>query len=247
MPGIAPREPFPTLSARCWVWRCSSLSLERPRERMAVAVIVAAAIAITAWRDLSGVSLNTRLSIALAALIALFNWAAVWVILRDLFRKRAVGAENVFGAICGYLIAGDAWAAVHGTCTLRCRRPTSSIRRSASSCRLARSLRRVFVLRLHSNAHARLRGRDEVRPPATTLGLLCALFGLFSTAVVVSQISRPGAKGKAVAGRPTRAPMIEIRGAEIPRAVRSRTPPDICARPSSPTRSLTGEYHETFQ
>jgi hypothetical protein len=32
------------------------------------------------------------------------------VILRDLFRAPAAGAENVLGAICGYLIAGSAWA-----------------------------------------------------------------------------------------------------------------------------------------
>jgi len=38
----------------------------------------------------------------------LLLWSAVYVILRDLFSKRAAGAENVLGAICGYVIAGDA-------------------------------------------------------------------------------------------------------------------------------------------
>ena len=35
------------------------------------------------------------------------------MILRDLFRARRAGAENVLGAICGYLIAGSAWAQIN--------------------------------------------------------------------------------------------------------------------------------------
>ena len=35
------------------------------------------------------------------------------VILRDLFRTRATGAENVLGAIWGYLIAGAAWGRIN--------------------------------------------------------------------------------------------------------------------------------------
>lgn len=41
--------------------------------------------------------------------IALVLWSAVYVILRDLFCTPASGAENVLGAICGYIVAGAAW------------------------------------------------------------------------------------------------------------------------------------------
>ena len=61
-------------------------------------------------RQIFGGSLDNARSIALSALMSLFGWAAVLVILRDLFHERAVGTENVLGVICGYLIAGEAWA-----------------------------------------------------------------------------------------------------------------------------------------
>ncbi len=86
---------------------------ERQRERVAMAMIVAGAIAIAWGRRVSGANLDTAMSITLSALLSLFMWAAVWVILRELFRKPAVGAEDVLGAICGYLIAGEGWASVN--------------------------------------------------------------------------------------------------------------------------------------
>ena len=124
----------------------------------------------------------------LAALISLFNWAAVWVILRDLFRKRAVGAENVLGAICGYLIAGDAWAAVHGVVYIAM--PAAYRINPAISGLLADWHGRYAVFSYYGFAQMLTLGYADVtpvRPPATTLSLLCALFGLFYTAVVVSQ------------------------------------------------------------
>lgn len=44
-------------------------------------------------------------------MLALFFWNAVYLILRDLFHSPTTSAENVLGAIFGYLIAGDAWGA----------------------------------------------------------------------------------------------------------------------------------------
>ena len=46
---------------------------ERQRERMAMAVIVAAAIAIAWWRHVSGANLDSGLSMALSALMSLFD------------------------------------------------------------------------------------------------------------------------------------------------------------------------------
>ena len=160
----------------------------RRRERMAMAVILAAAIAIAWRRDVSGEHLDTTLSIALSALIALFNWAVVWVILRELFRKRAVGAENVLGVICGYLIAGDAWAGVNEIAYLAM--PAAYSINPEIPALLANWHGRHALFAYYGFAQMLTIGYADVTPvraPATTLSLLGALFGLFYTAVVVSQ------------------------------------------------------------
>ena len=161
---------------------------ERQRERMAMAVILAAAIAIAWGRLVSGANLDTALSMALSALTSLFAWAAVWVILRDLFRKRAVGAENVLGAICGYLIAGDAWAGANEIAYLAI--PAAYSINPEISALLADWHGRHALFSYYSFAQMLTIGFADVTPvraPATTLSLLAALFGVFYTAVVVSQ------------------------------------------------------------
>jgi hypothetical protein len=161
---------------------------ERRRERLAMAVIVAAAFTIAWWRDVSGASLDTALSVALSALISLFDWAAVWVILRDLFRKQAVGAENVLGAICGYVIAGDAWAGVNDIAYLAI--PAAYSINPAVSALVGDWHGRHALFAYYAFAQMLTLGYADVTPvraPATTLSLLGALFGLFYTAVVVSQ------------------------------------------------------------
>ena len=37
---------------------------------------------------------------------------ATFVILRNIFAQRVVGADDVLGAVCGYLLAAEAWAAL---------------------------------------------------------------------------------------------------------------------------------------
>jgi Ion channel len=170
---------------------------ERRRERLAMAVIVAVAVAIATWRDVSGANLNTELSVALSALISLFNWAAVWVILRDLFDRRAVGAENVLGVICGYLIAGEAWAGVNDIAYLA-RPPAYSINPEVSAL-LADWHGRQELFVYYSFAQMLTIGYADVTPvraPATTLSLLGALFGVFYTAVVVSQFVQLAQSGR---------------------------------------------------
>src|SRR5206468_390165 len=83
---------------------------ERRRERAFMAGMLAIAVAIGWGRHLSPASLDYALSLALRASMSLYLWLAVWAILRDLFGEPAAGAANVLGAICGYIIAGDAWA-----------------------------------------------------------------------------------------------------------------------------------------
>jgi len=181
-----------TLSDACRTLLAIAMLLvvfERRRERTVMAVIISAAFAIAWWRDASGTSLDTALSIALSALISLFDWAAVWVILRDLLRRRAVGGENVLGAICGYLIAGDAWAGVNDVAYLLA--PAAYSINPAVEALLSDWHGRHALFSYYGFTQMLTLGYADVtaaRAPATTLSLLGALFGVFYTAIVVSQL-----------------------------------------------------------
>jgi len=162
---------------------------ERQRERMPMAVILAAGIVIP-WggRHVLGANLDSPISIAVNALMSLFVWAAVWVILRDLFRERAVGVENVLGAICGYLIAGEGWASANEIAYLVI--PAAYSINPGISALLADWHGRHAVFSYYGFTQMLTIGYADVTPvraPATTLSLLGALFELFCTAVVVSQ------------------------------------------------------------
>jgi hypothetical protein len=119
----------------------------------------------------------------------LFLWSAVWVILRDLFRAPAAGAENVFGAICGYLIAGHAWA--HANALAYLLTPSSYSINPELAALLPDWHGRLALFTYYSFAQVMTIGYSDVTPvhaPATTLSLFSALFGVFYTAVVVSQL-----------------------------------------------------------
>ena len=80
---------------------------------LAFALVLAAAFASGFGRYFVPYGLQTARALAFYSLHAIFVWGAVVVILRDLFRHKRVAAENVLGAICGYLIAGGGWAALN--------------------------------------------------------------------------------------------------------------------------------------
>jgi voltage-gated potassium channel len=162
---------------------------ERPRERAITAAILLTSM-LTSWgRYLTAASLDHPLSLADEVLLTLFLWSAVWVILRDLFRAPAAGAENVFGAICGYLIAGHAWA--HANALAYLLTPSSYSINPELAALLPDWHGRLALFTYYSFAQVMTIGYSDVTPvraPATTLSLFAALFGVFYTAVVVSQL-----------------------------------------------------------
>ncbi len=160
---------------------------EHKRERAAMAIILALIVTIGWGRRLLAASLDHTVSLGADVLTALYLWFAVWVILRELFRQTA-GAENVLGAICGYLIAGDAWTRVNMIAYLLA--PATYTFSPDVSALLADWHGRLALFSHYSFAQMLTIGYADVTPvraPATTLSLLGALFGLFYTAVVVSQ------------------------------------------------------------
>ena len=114
---------------------------------------------------------------------------ATFVILRNIFAKREVRLDDVFGAMCGYLLAAGAWADIF--LLLESFLPGSFRVISAFSVGLDTWDGRVAVLTNVSLASLTSIGSSAavaVRPPATILVPLEAMFGQFYLAVVVAQL-----------------------------------------------------------
>jgi hypothetical protein len=162
---------------------------ERSSLRTFTAVFLVLIISIGWGHHLPVSSLfDHALSLAYSVSSAVFFWGAVWAILRNLFRKPVIGSENVFGAICGYLIAGQGWAFINALAYLLA--PATFLLDPRVAPRIVAWYSRVALFAYYSYAQMLTIGYAAVTPlaaPATTLSLLGALFGLFYTAVIVSQ------------------------------------------------------------
>lgn len=162
---------------------------ERRSERAVLAVVFAAMLAIAWSRHFLPAGSDGARALAFHVLMAIFFTAAVVVILRELFRHRAAGAENVLGAICGYLIAGDGWAALNEIAFQL--DPAAYDVNPKVVGLLGDWQGRLALFSYYSLAQMLTVGYADVTPvraPATTLSLFSTLFGLFYTAVVVSQL-----------------------------------------------------------
>ena len=156
--------------------------------RRAMAGVLVTFIAIGWIRQGLPAGFDHAISIAYQTLTMIFFWTAVWVILRNLFSTQTVGAENVLGAICGYLIAGAGWSAVNALAFLLA--PAAYSVDPHVSTLLADWHGRAALFSYYSMAQMLTIGYADVTPvraPATTISLFSALFGVFYTAVVVSQ------------------------------------------------------------
>lgn len=159
-----------------------------PGERV-MAVVLAFVVGIGLLRD-SVPPHHERLSaLAFQVLTAIYLCAAVAAILRDLFGNRKPGAQNILGAICGYLIAGAAFGAINIIAYVLAPESYGIDPRVAD---LASDWHgRIALFAYYSYTQLVTIGYADVTPlraPATTLSLLAAIFGVFYTAVVVSQL-----------------------------------------------------------
>ena len=158
------------------------------RERVPAALLLLATVVVAWTRHFTGGSDEGGLALAFNALSSLFLWTAVAVILRDLFRTPEAGAGNVLGAICGYLIAADAWCGVNIAAYLLA--PNSFAFDPGVQELLGHWHGRLALFCYYSFSQMTMLGYADITPvraPATTLSLFAALFGMFYTAIVVSQ------------------------------------------------------------
>lgn len=113
--------------------------------------------------------------------------ALVWI-LRRLLRARSSGGADVLGAICGYLLAGEALTSLNALVYLLF--PAAFHINDALTGFLGSIHGRTSVFAYYSFSQLLTLGDQNVTPvsaPATTLSLFAALFGIFYTAIVVAQ------------------------------------------------------------
>lgn len=132
---------------------------------------------------------GTALAIVHDGALAFFFGFAVVEILRNIFRQRTIRADDVVGSVCGYLLAGTAWAALY---SLIDHVVAGSFAISASlSAQLAGWHSRHALFEYFSFVTLSTIGYGDVTPvrgPAASLAWLEAVFGQFYVAVVVAQL-----------------------------------------------------------
>jgi voltage-gated potassium channel len=166
------------------------IMFDRSTLQKVVAVFLLVALSIGWERHLNVPSIfDHALRVTQAVALASFFWVVVWAILRNLFRTPVIGADNVFGAICGYIIMGQGWAYLNALTYLAA--PTTYLFDPNVVPPLADWHGRTALFAYCSYAQMLTIGYAAVTPlkaPATTLSLLASLSGLFYTAVIVSQL-----------------------------------------------------------
>ncbi|MGH8620299.1 MAG: potassium channel family protein [Burkholderiales bacterium] len=122
------------------------------------------------------------------ALAAFFGFAAVRI-LANIFRRPEISGDAVIGSVCGYLLAGVAWASLYSL--VETLQPGSF----AMSPELAKQLNNWYsshaLFHYFSFVTLTTMGYGDVTPlkhPATMLAWLEAVFGQFYIAVVVAQL-----------------------------------------------------------
>ena len=123
-----------------------------------------------------------------SALLLLFGYATI-VILRNIFEQRVVRSDDVLGAVCGYLLAAGAWSNLFMLIEIFV--PGSFSVSPGFGAGLDSWHGRIAMLSYVSLGSLTGVGSGAVvpvRPPATALVTLEAVFGQFYIAIVVAQL-----------------------------------------------------------
>ena len=159
------------------------------RQRTVAFTAAAAATAVDLSRYLIPDPYRVLQAVALHSLLLLFLGFAVVVILSNIFAETAITVDKVLGAVCGYLLAAGMWANAYALTVLFV---PGSFRMSPELAHEVSSwYGRVSLFNYFSVVTLTTMGYGDVtpvRPPATSLAMLEAVFGQFYIAVVVAQL-----------------------------------------------------------
>jgi hypothetical protein len=132
---------------------------------------------------------ETALGVIHHSVLAAFLGFAVAMILHGIFERKVVQADDVIGAICGYLLAGIVWGNLYLLIELFF--PGSfSVHRDIAG-QLANRYVRQTVFANYSFVTLTTIGSDGITAntsPVTSLTWLEAMFGQFYIAVIVAQL-----------------------------------------------------------
>lgn len=165
------------------------LVFEHTPQRLAALVAAIAAIAITLAHYVLPDRFHVPLAVAYHGLLIVFvGWALVEIV-RNLFAEKPVQTDDIFGAVCGYIVAGLAWANLYALSELLV--PGSFSVAPVIQGELADWHGRRALFTYFSFTAISSLGYADVTPtraPATTMVLVEVVFGQFYLAVVVAQI-----------------------------------------------------------
>jgi hypothetical protein len=159
------------------------------RERAIALVACLAALAFNFARVLP--LADTHETIRIAAyhgLLTVFLGYAVAVILANIFARRTISGDDILGTICGYLLAAGCFANAYATAEALV---PGSFSIATESHALVDAHSRTALFNYFSMVTLTTMGYGDVtpvRPPATAIAMLEAVFGQFYIAIVVAQL-----------------------------------------------------------
>lgn len=166
---------------------------ERRRNRVIAFAAMLVAIAVDWARYVDALAAHDReLALAYHGALLLLSGFATWVILRNIFERAAVTADDVLGAACGYLLAAAAWSNLYALTSIL--RPDAFSFGGIFAGNYDAWHWRVAVFNYMSLGTLTSVGSGNVlpmQPPATAFVPLEAFFGQFYIAVVVAQLIGP--------------------------------------------------------
>jgi hypothetical protein len=155
--------------------------------RVALVAVIVSAAAFAAANTLTGRDPQSPFRAINHGSSLLLTGFATFVILRSIFAQRVIVVDDVLGAVCGYLLASEAWSEVY--LLIESAVPGSFI--ASRGYELDTWYGRIVALSNLSLGSLTAVGSSAavaVLPPATILVPLEALFGQFYLAVVVAQL-----------------------------------------------------------
>ena len=160
-----------------------------PRERRFAAVLLIPLLVLAVGEYLVGARSFALIAVGYHLMVALFVGFAVAVLVRDIFRHRSIGFDDILGAFAGYILLGVAWGSLYAMVELLAPGSFSvnlDIRWQLEDWHLRRALFNYFSFSTMSSL-----GYNDITPAApitNTLTWIEVMTAQFYLAVVIAQI-----------------------------------------------------------
>lgn len=128
-------------------------------------------------------------AVAFHCSVVVFLSYAVVAVLRSLFRSRVINVDEVFGAVCGYMIGGLAWGHLYALAYMA--RPDAFAVAPSIVARLGDVHSQITLFDYLSFTTLTTLGYNDITPvgpPLFSLMWLEVIFGQFYMAVIVAQL-----------------------------------------------------------